>query len=99
MFRRLCLQSCLLTYFNQDIVLDSQAVRRTEWPNLNVADPRNFALPADAASSEAPLPVICRGRDDGVMYCGFHTACDYLRDRFKYLSMKDQSRLNVKRVT
>lgn len=75
-----------------DIILDSRAIRRTEWVDLHGVHPGKFALPADAVSSEPPTPQASRDRN-GRTYANWEVTSDFLRDRFKYLSMKDLTRL------
>jgi hypothetical protein len=87
-----------LTGLKQDIILDSRAIRCTEWTDLLAGDPRNFALDDTALSSEPPKPVALRSRDhDGMIYANYDMLCHYLRDNFKYLSLKDKSRLTGNR--
>jgi hypothetical protein len=70
------------------------AIRRKNWAELHAADPRNFALDDTATSSEPRRPLVIRSRDhNGMIYANYRILDDYLRDRFKYLSMKDKNRL------
>jgi hypothetical protein len=87
-----------LTGLEQDIILDSRAIRSTEWTDLLAGDPRKFALDDTAQSSEPPKPVALRSRHDkGIIYVNYDALCHSLRDRFKYLSLKEKSRLTGKR--
>jgi hypothetical protein len=77
-----------LTGLKQDIILDSRAIRCTEWDDLLDRDPRNLALDDAALISEPPLPVAKRSRDhNGMIYANYEMVSDYLHDRFKYLSL------------
>jgi len=87
-----------LTGLEQDIILDSRAIRCTEWTELLAGDLRKFALDDAALSSEPPKPVALRSRDhEGMIYANYDMLCHYLRDQFKYLSPKEKSRLTGNR--